>query len=214
QGEIAALRVSVTRTQSSLNDTRQELEVVNREDLEQTWRDIEQTQNQLEEVAASLEAARDRLSRLVITAPDTGRVHELAIKNVNAVVTPGETILQIVPVDAGSVISARVRLIDIDQVHLGQSVRIRFETFDMRTTPEIAGHVMRISADRSVDQQTGESFFSVLVDLPDAELARLEGRVVIPGLPATAMFTTGERTLLDYLTKPLREQLFAAFREG
>ena len=213
RADIDALRLSKARTQNALIDSRNELEVLQREDREAIWRQIEEVQGQLEEVTASLTAARDRLTRLVITAPATGRIHELMVRNVNAVIAAGQTILQVVPVDAGPVLNARVGPVDIDQVHIGQHVRIRFDAFDMRTTPEVQGQVVRISADRSVDEQTGEAYYVVWIDWPNEELDGLREHAIIPGLPATAMFTTSERTLLDYLTKPLRTQLFAAFRE-
>lgn len=212
-GEIEALRTSLVRSTNGLNETRNELAQIRNEFRQQLWTDIETARAEAEEVNASLTAAADRLSRLVVAAPATGRVHELAVRNVDAVIRPGEVIMQIVPGDAAPVIDARVSLVDVDQVHMGQPVRVRFETFDMRTTPEIDGRVVRISPDRSVEAETGDTYYSVLVDLPPDALAELGDNEVIPGLPATAMFTTGRRSLLDYLTKPLRTQLARAFRE-
>jgi HlyD family secretion protein len=212
-GEIEALRTSAVRSANALGEARTELEQVDRDFRQQLWSDIEAARAEFEEVSASLAAATDRLSRLVITAPAGGRVHELSVRNVDAVIRPGEVIMQIVPEDAGPVLDARVGLTDIDQVHLGQEVRVRFDTFDLRTTPEIRGRVVRISPDRSIEAETGDTYYSVLVELPPEELATLGENTIIPGLPATAMFTTNQRSLLDYLTKPLRTQLFNAFRE-
>jgi len=212
--QIEALKVSKTRADNAYSDAQFSLESLQKEQTDGIWREIEAIKTQLVETQRNRDTVNDQQTRLVINSPADGRVHEMSINNVDAVIQAGETILQIVPFAEGSTINARVAPIDIEQVYTGQEVRVRFDSFDARKTPEVKGSVLVISPDSSTDRDTGEIYFLVTVSLPDTELEKITTGDVIPGLPVSTMFTTNERTLLNYLLKPLSAQLFSAFREG
>ena len=175
---------------------------------------VEQTSKQLAETQANIESVKDQFSRLEITAPVSGRIHELAINNINAVVQPGEVILQIVPTGGAMVINSQVTPTDIEQLYVGQETRIRFDAFDAQTTPEIKGKVLLISADSVQDPTTNMDHYIVQVSLDSEETSRIKTGEIITGLPVTTMFTTNDRTMMNYLIKPLKTQLFSAFREN
>jgi HlyD family secretion protein len=101
---------------------------------------------------------------------------------------------------------------DIDQVKLGQPVLLRFSAFNMRTTPERNGTVSRIAADTSFDQRTGQNYY-VGIAMNNDEIKRLGDVRLTPGMPVEAFIQTGERTLMSYLVKPLRDQFMRSFRE-
>jgi HlyD family secretion protein len=92
-------------------------------------------------------------------------------------------------------------------------VVLRFTSFNVRTTPEINGKVVRISADTTTDPRTGRSYYLVRIAMANDELKRLGDVKLTPGMPVEAFVETGERTLLAYLIKPLHDQLMRAFRE-
>ena len=83
----------------------------------------------------------------------------------------------------------------------------------MRTTPEIKGNVSFISADITQDQRTGISYYVARITLDPSEVARLGDVKLIPGMPVIAFIKTSERTMLSYLTRPLRDQVERAFKE-
>ena len=83
----------------------------------------------------------------------------------------------------------------------------------MRTTPEIKGNVSFISADITQDQRTGVSYYVARITLSPSEVERLGEVKLIPGMPVVAFIKTSERTMLSYLTKPLRDQVERAFKE-
>lgn len=211
--DLDGLELSIARVRNGYNDARQELNMLGKQDSEALWRELEMAREEINQVSNSLSASSDRESRLIVAAPVSGRVHELEVRNVKAVVAPGDTIMKIVPVSDGPTVQARISPMDVEQVYLGQEVRVRFDTFDMKRTPEIKAEVLSVSPDRITDEQSGEIYFSVSISLPQSQIDLIETGEVIPGLPVTALLTTSERSLLDYLTKPLRAQLFSAFRE-
>ena len=76
------------------------------------------------------------------------------------------------------------------------------------------GKVSWIAADQTEDQRTGSSYYTVRIGVPDAEVARLHGLKIIPGMPVEAFIQTESRTMLSYLIKPLRDQVMRTFRES
>ena len=83
----------------------------------------------------------------------------------------------------------------------------------MRTTPEISGTVVRVGADTSTDQRTGQSYYLVRIAMTPEEVARLGEVKLTPGMPVEAFIETGNRTVISYLVKPLQDQLKRTFRE-
>ena len=159
-------------------------------------------------------AAEDQLKHIDIRAPQTGRVHELAVHTVGGVIAPGETIMLIVPDNDALSVQVKVSPNDIDELRPEQPALLRFSAFNLRTTPELNGAVSWIAADQTEDQRTGNAYYTVRIALPDAEVARLHGLKIIPGMPVEAFIQTESRTMLSYLIKPLVDQVKRTFRES
>lgn len=158
-------------------------------------------------------AASDQLRRLDITAPLSGRVYQLAIHTVNGVVNPGETLMLVVPEADDLTVEARVATHDIDQIHVGQPVEIRFSAFNQRTTPEVEAEVATIAPDLVTDERTGASYYPLRIRPKPESLAKLKGLSLYPGMPAEVFIKIADRTVISYLTKPLTDQMRHAFRE-
>ena len=157
--------------------------------------------------------ARDQLNRLDIRSPQAGVVHDLIVHTAGAVITPGETIMTIVPDNDVLQIETRVQPKDIDQIHIGSSAMLRFTSFDARTTPEIDGTVRRIGADLSHDDKSTEPYFVVRLDVDPEQQEKLGKARLIPGMPVEVFIRTSARSMLSYLMKPLADQARRAFRE-
>jgi HlyD family secretion protein len=157
--------------------------------------------------------AEDQLKRTDIRTPQDGIVFQSTANTVGGVVAAGDPIMLIVPESDNLTVEVKVDPKDIDQVQLGQTVVLRFTSFNVRTTPEINGTVSRIAADTTTDQRTGQSYYLVRIAMPAQELKRLGDVKLTPGMPVEAFIETGERTMMSYLIKPLHDQLMRAFRE-
>ena len=90
---------------------------------------------------------------------------------------------------------------------------MRFSAFNLRTTPEISGTVIRVSADTTTDQRTGQNYYTTRIAMTKNEIARLGDIKLIPGMPVEAFVQTGERSVMSYLIKPVTDQFMRAFRE-
>ena len=119
----------------------------------------------------------------------------------------------IVPDNDSLMVEAKVNPQDIEQVQLRQTAVLRFPAFNRATTPEINGEVSRVSADIASDQRTGQDYYVIRISISPEELARLGDVKLVPGMPVESFIQTGERTVISYLLKPLRDQLMRTFRE-
>jgi membrane fusion protein, type I secretion system len=158
-------------------------------------------------------SAEDQLQRVDIRAPQDGTVFQLSVHTVGGVVSPGETIMLIVPNDESLSVEAKINPQEIEQVQLNQKTVLRFSAFNFATTPEIYGHVSRLSADTTSDQRTGQTYYTIRISIAADELSRLGHVKLVPGMPVECFIQTGERTALSYFLKPLQDQMMRAFRE-
>lgn len=158
-------------------------------------------------------AARDQLRRMHLRAPQNGIVHQLDVHTLGAVIRAGDTVMVIVPDSDTPTVEARIRPQDIDQLHVGQPATLRFTASNQRTTPELNGRVSLVSADVSLDQKTGGTYYTIRIIVPEVEIGRLGGLKLVPGMPIEAFVQTTPRTVLSYLVRPLLDQIERSFRE-
>jgi len=214
EGEQAQLQAALAETKGRVTET--EVEIL-RIDQEFRTSIIQELRDNRAEQAGLVErqiAAEDQLKRVEMRAPQAGFVHELTVHTVGGVVNPGETIMQIVPEGDDLIVEARFAPHDIDQVLNGNKVAyVRFSAFNHQTTPEVLGQVQSVSADLSVDQMTGASYYVARISIAKSELAKLDHKKLVPGMPAEVHIKTEDRTALSYLLKPFEDQMLRAFRE-
>jgi len=165
---------------------------------------LAETQARVYDLRERISAIEDRLRRTVITAPVAGIVLGMQAHTIGGVVQPGKTLLDIVPDLAELVVDARVSPMDIDRVTPGMEATVRFSAFKNATTPTIKGVLTKISADRLVDEQTGNPYYLARVEVSDEGKKMLGTLVLVPGMPAEVLIKTGERTFFDYLMQPAR----------
>ncbi len=183
-----------------------------REEAITQLRDIQVNQRELVEQRLAL---RERLDRLDIRAPVSGIVYGKQVFTPRSVIRPADAVLYLVPQDRPLVIAARVDPIHIDQIFLNQEVVVRFPAFDSRTTPELFGTVVQISADAFTNEQSQQSFYRAEIRLSENELNKLpDGLALIPGMPVETFMRTADRSPMAYLIKPLADYFTKAFRES
>ncbi|KQM32531.1 hypothetical protein ASE62_13150 [Rhizobium sp. Leaf202] len=212
-GERGQLIAEVARTETRVTETELQILQLDQDRRTEVVTELRDVDNKLAELAEQRVSADDQLKRINILAPQSGVVHELAVHTIGGVISPGETIMQIVPVNDALVVEARIQPADIDQLHIGQRATLRFSAFNQRTTPEIFGEIKTVAADLILNQQTGESWYTARISIPADELARLGALPLLAGMPVEAFVQTGERTALSYLLKPLADQINRAMRE-
>lgn len=216
RGAQAANRARVARNEQVIGQT--ELEVLTSRQIEQ-----ERVSEELASVRAELASLRSRLpdrsdvlARTTIHAPVSGTVVNLRLTTEGGgVLSGGEPILDIVPSEALLIVDARLRPVDIDVVHPGMPAKVVLSAFTQRNLPQITGTLRSVSADRFVDERTGEPYYLAKVEIdPDQLTQTTQELELVAGMPADVFIITGERTALDYLIRPFVLSFMKSFKES
>jgi HlyD family secretion protein len=202
RGELAATIARVQQEAAAV-----ELDLAN---FDSSWQD---TQANVTELTDKLRAASDIRGRTIITAPQDGKVVDLKLFTIGGVVAPGQPILDLVPTEDSLIVEARVSPLDIDVVRPGLPAHVRLTAFKAKRVPMVEGKVVQVTADKLVDQRTGEAYFTAQVRLDGASLAQLHGIEITPGMPAEVFMVTGARKAADYILAPITDSMRRAFRE-
>lgn len=213
EGERGQLISSIAEANGRISETKLQIIQIDQDLASDVAKELRETDSKIDEYVERKVAAEDQLKRIDIRAPQDGTVFESTAHTVGGVIAPGDTIMQIVPEADNLAVEAKIRPQDIDQVHIDQAAILRFTAFNQRTTPEISGAVKQISADTTTDQDTGQTSYITRIALPSDQLSVLGVMKIIPGMPVDVFIQTGERDVLSYLIKPLRDQLARAFKE-
>lgn len=212
-GQLAEQDAELARIQNSISETEIQILQIGREFRQAVLSELHQIEQEVNDMSQQLHATFEKLKRIEIKAPVSGMIHELAVFTIGGVVGSGNSVLQIIPQNEGFEIEANVEPQFVDELHIGQSATLRFSAFNQRTTPELNGIVKGISPNVVVNEQTGISFYKIRLKVTKFELALLKDQKLIPGMPVEVHIKTRERTALNYLIKPLLDQINRAFRE-
>lgn len=212
-GERGSLASAVAQTKGKITETELQILQIDQDFRTEVGKELADLRGKISELVERKITAEDQLKRIDIRAPRDGTVHQLAIHTVGGIAEPGETLMLIVPTSERLTVQVKVAPQEIEQIHQGQRAVLRFSALNHSTTPEINGEVSLVSADLTVDQRTGQGFYTVRIAVADDQLARLQGAKLTPGMPVEAFLQTHQRTVLTYFTKPLADQVSRAFRE-
>lgn len=195
----------------------QELGWRERQQAEEYRRDLHQQQvdNRLRlgELASRLASAEFELAHTEVRAPVAGTLVGLAVFTPGGVIAPGQQLMEVVPRDAPLLVDARAPVELVDRLRPGLPVELLFAAFNQSSTPRVPGELVLVSADRLLDEQTREPYYQVRIRVSEDGARQLAGLDIRPGMPVQAFVRTGERSLLNYLFKPLADRLHLALSE-
>ncbi len=210
EGELTAARAEAEQRVTEIELEVLRLAAERREEASTQLRDIGSQELELVERRRAL---TEQTSRLAVRAPVSGVVLGLTVTTPRSVVRPADPLLYIIPQDRPLVIEAQIQPIHIDEVRVGQEVRLVFPAFSSRTMPDLFGVVSVVSADAFSDQKTGATFYRAEIVLVAGEVAKLGDQALLPGMPVEAFIKTGDRSPMAYLLKPFTDYFQRAFRE-
>jgi HlyD family type I secretion membrane fusion protein len=174
--------------------------------------ELKEASSRMFDLEERIRPSRDASERQKITAPIAGEVVGLRIFNAGSVIGPREVLMEIVPQEKRLIVEARIRPEDVNHVRQGTEADIRLTAYQSRTTPLVAGAVLYVSGDRLVDQQSGQPYYIVHIDVPEKSLAASSQKLQA-GMPAEVFIRTDNRSALDYLLAPVTSFLRRAMRE-
>ncbi len=213
QGELATLEVSIPGAKAEAEEARHRIELRNAELDSNLNAEINKRSLELASLHESLSASSDRVTRTELRSPVHGTVKKIYINTVGGVVRPGESIMEIVPLDDTLLIEARVRPADVAFLHPGQKAVVKVSAYDFSIYGGLEGVLEQISAD-TIEDKRGDLFYQVKVRTPKTTITyRNEQLPIMPGMMTTVDILTGKKTVLDYMLKPILKAKQNALRE-
>jgi HlyD family secretion protein len=219
QGERGQLIGEIARSRGKIAETELQVLQLDQDFRTEVLKELRETEARIAELQERANAATDELKRTTIRAPQAGIVYQLQVHTIGGVIAKGDTIMQIAPRADPLVVEAKVAPPDIDQVEMQAPVRVRVNAGNRRTTPDLDGTVTFVSPDltsEALATPTGvpkQQYYLVRVTLSEPAAKAPDDLRLVPGMPVEVYIHTQDRTPLDYLMKPLHEQLARTFRE-
>lgn len=174
---------------------------------------LSEVQKEAESLQSRLEALNFDLNNTMVKAPVDGTVVGLAVFTKGAVVSPGFKLMELVPKDDALIVEGMLPVNLVDKVHEGLKAELIFSAFNTNTTPHIPGIVTQVSADRSVDERTGQPYYKVKAIVAPDGMKKIANLQIRPGMPVELFVKTGERTMMNYLLKPIFDRANSAMTE-
>jgi adhesin transport system membrane fusion protein len=214
QGQIALAREGIDRLTAAINEARLQVTELELQMRQEALAEKTQALAELSVVDETIRGATDRVARTDIRSPVDGVVNTLDINTLGSYVQAGTVVAGVVPTSDTLLVEARISPRDVAFVRRGQRAVVKVTAYDFSIYGGLEGEVSNVSADSLVDQDTGETFYQVYVATPRTELEK-DGRkyAIMPGMVTSVEIITGEKTILNYLLKPVHKARTEALTE-
>ncbi|HEX6977693.1 MAG TPA: HlyD family type I secretion periplasmic adaptor subunit [Alphaproteobacteria bacterium] len=203
EGQLTATRIAIPQAEAALAEAERRLEERRHSHRSQALAELTQRKAEMAQLVETLKAQADRVTRREVRAPVRGLVKQLKVHTIGGVVQPGADLVEIVPVDDQLVVEARVQPADIAFIHPGQKATVKLTAYDYSIYGGLEAELEHISADSMVTER-GEPYYLIRVRTKQNYLGTEDKKLaIIPGMIASVDIVTGEKTVLQYLLKPI-----------
>lgn len=212
-GQVGALESQIATTRSQQIEAREQIERAKSDRVQRAISQLNDVRASLVDLEEQMSANQSILERTVIRAPTDGIVVRMVYNSPGSVVRPGEMVMELLPTTKKLIVQASVNPADIDLLQIGQEADLRFSALNMRVTPTVKGRLIYVSADRLVDQATQHPYYTARLEITDNLPPEIPRERIYPGMPVETFLSTGDRTFIDYLLRPILDSFHRAFRE-
>ena len=215
EGVVGRNTADTAKVRGSIGELKMQVSQLRQQRAEDIGRQLLDVRQKIAETTEKVRVTRNVLGRIDIRAPRGGIVQNINPRTytVGAVARPGDTMLEIVPLDEPLVVDAQVPVQDIDRLKKEDMVEVRFPAFHDRSTPMVMGKLKTVSRDRLVDEASRQPYFLARVAVADTDIPPQLKQRLVPGMNAEVAFYVGERSVLSYLVRPVTDALSRAFTE-
>jgi protease secretion system membrane fusion protein len=168
---------------------------------------------QITELQEKLNPYEFDLANTEIKSPVDGDVVNLTVFTKGGVVSTGQKLMDISPLNDKLIVEAQLPVHLIDKVHVQLTVEMMFTAFNTNRTPHIPGIVIAVDSDRIVDEKTNQPYYKIQVTPTDEGIKLLGALKVRAGMPVELFIKTGEQSMMTYLLKPIFDRSHSAMRE-
>ena len=213
RGSLNATTLAIPRAESAINEIKSKIDESVQTFRSEAAKELNEKRTDLSKITATSIAIDDRVSRTTVVSPVHGVIKQLKVNTIGGVVQPGSDMVEIVPLEDNLLIEAKVRPQDVAFLHPGQKAMVKFSAYDYTIYGGLAAKLELIGADTITDDK-GNSFYLIQVRTDKNHLGgEKKPLLIIPGMVATVDIITGEKSVLDYLLKPVLKARTEAMRE-
>ncbi|MCY1275272.1 Type I secretion system membrane fusion protein PrsE [compost metagenome] len=213
RGSLDATTLAIPRAEAAIAEIKSKSEESDLAFRSDAAKELNEARTELQKITATSVAIQDRVSRTTVLSPVRGIIKQLKVNTIGGVVQPGNDMLEIVPLEDNLLIEARVRPQDVAFLHPGQSATVKFTAYDYTIYGGLKARLELIGADTVTDDK-GNSYYLIQVRTDKSHLGTDEHPLlIIPGMVANVGIITGEKSVLDYLLKPVLKARWEALRE-
>lgn len=212
-GENQQLGAQIEEARAGLKEYKDRLSSLDASYRDDAWKQLESAEGELAQNSKIVDKLKNKVDRLDVTAPERGLVKSLSINTVGGVVAPGQTLMEIVPLDRPLIVDVRIMPRHIGHLRVGQPVQVKISSFDYSRYGAVPGELEYISASTFQGEQ-GERYYRGRVRLSQNYVGNHpDQNIVMPGMTVMADMITGDKTILQYLLKPIQNSIQTAMSE-
>jgi membrane fusion protein, protease secretion system len=216
----AQLNTAITEDTNSIGRSLSQISEIKLRKLQRSQEYQKEVRTQLSDVQREADGLANRLTGLefdlnnaLVKAPVDGTIVGMSIFTNGGVIGPGFRMMDVVPSDDPLIVEGQLPVHLIDKVHPNLKVELIFSAFNQNQTPHIPGIVTNVSADRLVDEKSGVPYYSVKAKVAPEGMKLISNLQIRPGMPVDLFVKTGERTMMNYLLKPIFDHLKMSMTE-
>jgi HlyD family type I secretion membrane fusion protein len=213
EGVVGRATADIAKAQNGIGEARLQIEQVRKKFGEEVNTQILDVRTKIADLREKVKVTADVLQRSEIRSPRTGTIQNLKVYTVGGVIRNGEPLAELIPDAEGIIINAQVSPADIDVISAGMEAEVRFSAFHGQVLPIVMGRIESVSRDRLADEQSKQPYFLARVIVDDSPLPKEVKDRISAGMSTEVVIPTGERTVIDYLVRPLRNRASTALRE-
>ncbi len=215
-GSLRTEKLKVPRAEAALRETQSKLDEKKTGNLAEVRKDLADVESKITALKPVIDAGKAKVERTDIRSPVKGIVKLVGVTTLGAVIKPGEALVEIVPLDSGLIVEAKIKPQDRAFLHPGQVATVKVSAYDFSIYGGLEGKVVDISADAIEDDKSkqGESYYRVRIRTDKSYLERVGQKLpIITGMTATVDIRTGQRTILDHVLGPFYRLIDSSLQE-
>lgn len=213
RGQLNATSLAIPRAEAAVAEIKSKMQESDATFRSEAAKDLNDKRTELSKITATSIAIDDRVNRTTVVSPVRGIIKLLKVNTIGGVVQPGSDLVEIVPIEDNLLIEAKVRPQDVAFLHPGQHAMVKFSAYDYTIYGGLKAKLELIGADTVTDDK-GNAFYLIQVRTDKNHLGGdNKPLLIIPGMIATVDIITGQKSVLDYLLKPVLKARTEALRE-
>jgi adhesin transport system membrane fusion protein len=212
-GRLEVSRIAIPRSEAAIVEAERKISERTQQFISEARVQLNQARTEYGRLTISNVALEDRVERTEVRSPVDGTVKQILISTIGGIIQPGMDLIEIVPTNDTLLVEAKIRPADIAFIHPGQPAVVKLTAYDFSIYGGLDSVLELISADTITDER-GEHFFQIQVRTNQTYLGTAENPLpIIPGMIASVDILTGQKTVMDYILKPLKRAQASAMRE-